>query len=188
MVHLISDIVDYLLAQVQRGGQGEVSQALPGRPRGAAERATLPEQVDRLGAITPSGAGLTPETVISLISQDMLTEEEIDLYFPMPPVEMPDIVCHRLLVLPESGVQPLVLMIYYNPDSGLKIDQPHYVLDNDIWVENGGRFWSFISVVTGNLDEAVRFVEVFISRLGLSSCFEVSKEGGRLAVIKAKGH
>lgn len=185
MLSLISEIVDYLLAQTQVGG--EQAPVRSERQDGEGRGRHSPRQVKDTGR-PASSFGPTPESAVSLVSQDMLTETEKDWYFPMPPVEMADIVCHRLMILPESGLQPLVLMVYYNPQCILKIDQPRYVLDNDVWEESSGRFWSFISIVTGSLDEAARFIEAFISRLGLASCFKVSTNGGRLSALRARCH
>lgn len=186
MLNLISEIVDYLLTQTQ--ANGKEAQPLLGRPGWrSGNMRHAPRQVKRSETLACS-PGPAPEAAVSLVSQDMLTETEKDWYFPMPPVDIPDMACHRLMILPESGLQPLVLMVYYNPHCPLKIDHPHYAVDNDIWEENGGRFWSFISIVTGNLDEAARFIEAFISRLGLAPCFQVSTEGGRLSVLRARCH
>lgn len=185
MVHGISKIVDYLLAQVQQAGEMDYSPGGSGQGRRKTRWLKSSGEWDSLAA---SGSGLSPEAVIDLVSQDMLSEEEMPFYFPAAPVEMPGIVCHRLAVFSEPGVQPLVLTIYYNPGCGLSIDRPRYVVDNDVWVENSGRFWSFISIVTGNGEEARQFVEAFISRLGLLSSFEVTREGDRLSVARIGYH
>jgi hypothetical protein len=186
MVHGISEIVDFLLAQVQR--VGGVEKIDPGRPDDGGERMNWLSQTDDLGGLAASGHGLCPATVVDLISEDMLSEEERPLYFPAPPVEKPGIACHRMVVVTETGIPPMALTVYYNPGGGLNISQPRYVVDNDIWVHNSGRFWSFISVVIGSGDEARRFIETFISRLGFGSSFEVTEEGDRLLLTRLRRH
>lgn len=185
MVHAISEIVDFLLAQVQRNGASEPN---PGRPDRGRNKLDWPRPADDLRCLPAPGPGLNPASVIDLISQDMLSEAEIPLYFPVRPVEMNGLVCHRLLVLSEPGLPPLVLTVYYHPGYALNIEQPRYVVDNDIWVEPSGQFWSFISVVAGSGDQARNFIETFINRLGFQSSFEVTEEGDRLTVARIRCH
>lgn len=182
----ILEIVDYLLAQIKRsaelgpeasaksGGQGSV-----GSPKGLDIQGLQSDATD---------IGLSPETVVELVSQEMMSEDELRQYFPEPGLDRPNIACHHLLALARPGARSLALSVYYDPDGALNIGRSRYVLDSDVWVEKSGRFWSFISIVAVNIDEARQFLEAFISRLGFSSGFKATREGRRIVVSRLNYH
>jgi|GEM_PF-6810408 hypothetical protein len=186
MVHAISEIVDFLLAQVQRGGESE--QRAPRRSNAGRIKLDWPQAAAGLEGLPAAESRLNRASIVDLISQDMLSEEEMPLYFPVIPVEMQGLVCHRLLVLTQPGLPPLVLTVYYHPGGLLNISQPRYVVDSKVWVESSGQFWSFISVVTGSGEQARNFIETFINRLGFRSSFEVTEDGDRLTMTRIRCH
>lgn len=146
----------------------------------------LPEFVDYL--LTKAQYEPHGEALGGLVSRERLSEEDLMAYFPNYPREMSDIVCHRLLIRPEPWSKPLVLSVYYSPDRVLRFNRPPFVVDKNVVTGNQGPTCAFISVVAADQEEATRFIEAFLNRLGLADGLETSLDTALAVMLRPKYH
>ena len=111
---------------------------------------------------------LNAPTAGNILTQDMVNEVNLPLFFPHQPVQRAGFDCYRMIVMAESSPKSVQVSSYYAETYFSALERPLYVIDYDDGPDKNHQLWFLISVICRDRQEAREMLIHFAGRFGFT--------------------